>query len=32
YEKGIKVNNETLEKIKLIKKEFRGDWNYQINP
>jgi hypothetical protein len=32
YGKGIKVNNETLEKIKLIKKEFRGDWNYQINP
>jgi transposase len=32
YEKGLKVDDETLEKINLTKKEFRGDWNYQINP
>lgn len=32
YEKGLKVDDEALEKINLTKKEFRGDWNYQINP
>ena len=32
YEKGIKVDDETLKKIKITNKEFRGDWNYQINP
>ena len=32
YEKGIKVDDETLKKIKIISKEFRGDWNYQISP
>lgn len=32
YEKGIKVDDETLKKIKITNKEFRGDLNYQINP
>ncbi len=32
YEKGLKVDDEALEKINLIKKEFRGDWNYKISP
>lgn len=32
YEKGIKVDDETLNKIKITNKEFRGDWNYQISP
>lgn len=32
YEKGLKVDDETLENIHLTKKEFRGDWNYKINP
>lgn len=32
YEKGLKVNDEEMEKINLINKEFRGDWNYKISP
>lgn len=32
YEKGLKVDDETLEKINLTNKEFRGDWNYKIAP
>ena len=32
YEKGIKVNDEELKKIKLTNKDFRGDWNYEIAP
>jgi len=32
YEKGLKIDDEALEKINLTKKEFRGDWNYQISP
>jgi len=32
YEKGIKVLDEEFEKIKIEKNQFRGDWNYTINP
>ena len=32
YEKGLKVDDEELKKIKLTIKEFRGDWNYKISP
>lgn len=32
YEKGLKVDDEELEKINLTNKEFRGDWNYKISP
>lgn len=32
YEKGIKVDDKTLEKIHLTNKQFRGEWNYQISP
>ncbi len=32
YEKGLKVDDETLQKINLTNKEFRGDWNYKIDP
>ena len=32
YEKGLKVDDEELKKINLTNKEFRGDWNYKINP
>lgn len=32
YEKGIKIDDETLQNINLTNKEFRGDWNYKINP
>ena len=32
YEKGLKVDDEALKKINLTNKEFRGDWNYKINP
>jgi hypothetical protein len=32
YEKGIKIDDETLQNINLTNKEFRGDWNYKITP
>jgi len=32
YEKGIKMDDETLRNICLINKEFRGGWNYKITP
>lgn len=32
YEKGLKVDDEELKKIRLTGKEFRGDWNYKISP
>jgi len=32
YEKGIKIDDETLQNINLTNKEFRGDWNYRITP
>lgn len=32
YEKGIKIDDETLQNINLTNKEFRGDWNYRISP
>lgn len=32
YEKGLKVTDEELEKIKLERNTFRGDWNYKILP
>jgi hypothetical protein len=30
YEKGIEVSKEEMEKIKLIKHDFHGEWNYTI--
>ncbi len=32
YEKGIKVDDEDMEKIKIETNSFRGDWNYKISP
>ena len=32
YEKGIKIDDEALQNINLTNKEFRGDWNYKIDP
>ena len=32
YEKGIKIDDETLHNINLTHKKFRGEWNYKINP
>ncbi len=32
YEKGIKIDDETLQNINPTNKEFIGDWNYQITP
>lgn len=32
YETGIKVDDEELKNIKLVKDDFRGDWNYKIMP
>ena len=32
YEQGIKVSDEELEKVRLKKDKFHGDWNYTIEP
>ncbi len=32
YEKGIKIDDSALQNINLTNKEFRGGWNYWINP
>jgi hypothetical protein len=32
YQTGKKVENETLAKLQLRKKQFHGDWNYSILP
>lgn len=32
YPKGIKISDVQMGKINLIKKDFRGDWNYSIKP
>jgi transposase len=32
YEKGIKISNEDIEKISIVKNDFRGEWNYKISP
>jgi hypothetical protein len=32
YPKGIKVSDAQLEKVKLKKHKFHGDWNYTISP
>ena len=32
YEKGIVVTDEELSKIKIIKNDFHGEWNYIIKP
>ena len=32
YEKGIKVDDEELATVKLVKADFHGEWNYTIMP
>ena len=32
YEKGIKVSDQEMEKLNLIKHSFHGEWNYTIKP
>jgi hypothetical protein len=32
YETGKKISDAELEKLKIHKKRFHGDWNYSINP
>jgi len=32
YEKGIKITDEELKTVKLIKDNFHGEWNYSIIP
>jgi Rhodopirellula transposase DDE domain len=32
YEKGIKISDEDLAKIKIAKENFHGEWNYKISP
>ena len=31
YEKGIKISDEDLGKINLLRHEFHGEWNYTIS-
>jgi len=32
YEKGIKIDDEQMDSINIIRNNFRGDWNYTIKP
>jgi hypothetical protein len=32
YPKGIKVTDEELQQVKIIRDEFHGEWNYAIHP
>ena len=32
YEPGIKVSDEELKAVKLVRDEFHGEWNYSIHP
>lgn len=32
YQKSIKITDEELQEVKLNKNEFRGNWNYSIDP
>ncbi len=32
YQTAIKVTDEEMKKINLIREEFHGEWNYIINP
>lgn len=32
YEKWIKITNQEMENIHLLQSDFRGEWNYKINP
>ena len=32
YEKGIKVTDEELDAVNLVKSDFHGEWNYTIVP
>ena len=32
YEKGIKVSDEEMDKLKIKRHEFHGEWNYTIRP
>jgi hypothetical protein len=32
YEKGIKITDEQLDKLHIVKEQFHGEWNYQIAP
>lgn len=32
YEKGLKINDEEMEKLKIKRHRFHGEWNYTVNP
>jgi len=32
YQRGLKVSDEELEKVKIRRYKFHGEWNYKINP
>jgi len=32
YQRGIKISDEELEKVKIRRYKFHGEWNYKINP
>ncbi|MDR3553195.1 MAG: hypothetical protein P4L55_24020, partial [Syntrophobacteraceae bacterium] len=32
YPKGIKITDEELLQVNIIRDEFHGEWNYEIHP
>ncbi len=32
YKKGIKISDDEMKNIKLVKNKFHGEWNYTIKP
>jgi len=32
YPKGIKISDRELEKVKILRDDFHGEWNYSISP
>ena len=32
YEKGIRISDDELKKINILKDDFHGEWNYTIKP
>ncbi len=32
YPTGVVITKEQMEKIAILRDEFRGDWNYEIRP
>ena len=32
YPKGVKVSDEEIAQLNLVRDEFHGEWNYEIHP